>query len=172
MEYDESKFEEIYYKYREYMLYIAYTMAGNSYDSEDIVHDTFLDFARNFKAIRIEDDGKLLSYLICATRGHAINYLKRKKPTEQLENYDYVFSQNSAGWDTYEETVEYDYLVSLIRNLHSIYSDPLYLYYVGDYSYKEVAKILGRNQFTVRKQIERGKRLLIEAMKKEGVEYE
>ena len=75
---DKDKFEEIYNKFNKYMLHEANKLLNNPYDAEDVVHDTFVDIAKNIKLLRTESDNETLSYLLCATRGHAYNFLNRK----------------------------------------------------------------------------------------------
>ena len=90
---DKDKFEEIYNKFNKYMLHEANKLLNNPYDAEDVVHDTFVDIAKNIKLLRTESDNETLSYLLCATRGHAYNFLNRKKlnyiPIQSVEGHMY-----------------------------------------------------------------------------------
>ena len=46
---DKDKFEYLYNSFHVYMLEEAYKIVKNNYDAEDVVHDTFMDLAKNIK---------------------------------------------------------------------------------------------------------------------------
>ena len=48
---DKSKFEEIYYAYRNLMYRIAYDRLQHIQDAEDVVHQAFVKIAENIKSI-------------------------------------------------------------------------------------------------------------------------
>ena len=51
------------------------------------------------------------------------------------------------------------------------YRAPLYLRYVMGYSVKETARLLKRNEQTVKGQLARGKKMIISQLKEAGYEY-
>lgn len=164
---DKEKFEYIYVNFNEYMLYEAKKILNNSYDAEDVVHDTFVDIAKNIKLIRTQNDSETLCYLLCATRGHAYNFLNRKKlnyiPIQSVESHIY-----EDEWMNMESNINYENILKLIGNMEDVYSDVLYLYYCMGLNCKEIGLILGRKHATIRKQLTRGKTILISKLKEEG----
>lgn len=168
---DKDKFEEIYNKFNKYMLHEANKLLNNPYDAEDVVHDTFVDIAKNIKLLRTESDNETLSYLLCATRGHAYNFLNRKKlnyiPIQSVEGHMYRDELLKA-----ESNLDYKNILKIIRSMEEMYSDVLYLYYCVGLNCKEIGQILGRKHATVRKQLSRGKMILISKLKEEGFNNE
>lgn len=48
---DQSKFEQIYMKYKGLMFYVANDILHNEHDAEDAVHQAFIKIAENIKKI-------------------------------------------------------------------------------------------------------------------------
>lgn len=164
---DRDKFEYLYNKFNLYMLNEAKKILNNTYDAEDIVHDTFVDIAKNIKLIRTENDSETLSYLLCATRGHAYNFINRKRlnyvPIHSVEGHIY-----EEDWLKTESNINYETILEVIRSMEDAYSDVLYLYYCMGLNCKEIGLILNRKHATIRKQLSRGKTMLISKLKEEG----
>lgn len=168
---DKDRFEYIYVHFKRQMLHAAYELLNDTYDAEDVVHSTFVNIAKSIHKFENRSDQEIYSYLMCATRGHAYN-LMRKRTNEKRSFHDVKLYFNNIKWNQVESSVDYNLLLDAIRSLSQLYSDVMYLYYVQEFTYKEVADLLGRKTVTVRKQIERGKSLLIAELKKRGYSYE
>lgn len=160
-------FEYIYLNFRKQMVSYAYKIVQNQYDAEDIVHNTFMDVAKNINLFSGKKDSTIYSYLICATKGHALNFnRKQMREREAMEKLGEK-QQLQAAMDI-EFQVEMDLLVEEIRNLDELYADVLYLHYVEDLKVKDIAALLGRKPDTVKKQIHRGKQLLLFDLQQKG----
>lgn len=66
---------------------------------------------------------------------------------------------------------DYELLLRSIRQMDAPYREVLMLVYVQEQTPKAAADVLGRPYETLRKQLQRGKRLLIELCRKEGLCY-
>lgn len=164
---DKDKFEYLYNSFHVYMLEEAYKIVKNNYDAEDVVHDTFMDLAKNIKLIRINNKSETLSYLLCATRGHAYNFCNRKK-----HNYvpidDVECKLIDPNWLNLESDLEYNDIVCVIKKMDNLYSDVLYLYYYVGLNCKQIGSILGRKHAAVRQKLRRGRLILISKLKDGG----
>ena len=69
------------------------------------------------------------------------------------------------------EQYEYTQLVKVISELPQIYKDIVYLYYLEEFTAKEVAKMLNISVNTVWKRAERAKKLLKDALER-GEQYD
>ena len=77
------EFNEIYKKYKNLVLKVAYIYSGNNYDAaEDITQDTFLKLYTGFEAFKKE---KISSWLYTVTKNAALNY---KKKNERMISID------------------------------------------------------------------------------------
>lgn len=145
------------------MLITANRIVNNPYDAEDIVHNTFVTVSKNLKLFKNKSDRTMHSYLIQATKGHAHNYIKKNDAERRAINRS--GQKLPKGYvDNFVLQVEYNLILDAIRKLNDIYSTVLYLYYIEEMTYIEVANLLNRKPKTVRKQIERGKQQLYELL--------
>lgn len=163
-EQNKSKFEQLYYEYRDRMMYVALSVLHNNEDAEDAVHNAFIGIAKNMDSIGEVDSVQTLSYVLKATKNTAINMLGKNKryETVDIENFDVVSDDDFfASLDVKER---YDEVVNAIVNLDEKYKDVLFYHYVSDMSVSKVAELLGRKVSTVKQQLVRGKKLLIESL--------
>lgn len=156
---ERDTFVYIYTHFRKQMLLAANRIVNNPYDAEDIVHNTFVTISKNLKLFENKSDKTIHSYLIQATKGHAHNYIK-KNDAERRAIHRSGQKLPKGYVDDFVLKIEYDLILDAIRKLNDIYSTVLYLYYIEEMTYTEVANLLGRKPKTVRKQIERGKEQL------------
>lgn len=155
---DKNLFEDLYLKYRQSMYAVAYSILNNVEDSEDAVHNAFLTIADNFEKIKAIPCHEIKTYFIIIVRNVSINiYNKNKKNSERFTE----LAGNKISVDiNFFENIDYEKLVQTISNLPMIYKDVLYLHYINGFTTKEIAKMLDISIDTVRKRIERAKKLL------------
>ena len=60
--------------------------------------------------------------------------------------------------------IEYQEIVSVITDIPSPYNEVLYLHFVKDYSIKKTATLLDKKTATVKMQLVRGKKILIDKL--------
>lgn len=166
---DKSKFELVYYKYRERMFLAANSVLHNKQDAEDAVHETFIKIARNMKSIGDVDEVKTLSYVLKATKNTAINLYNKNKKND---NVVYLEETNDIPDKEFFEKLRisenYEKVVKAILELDDKYKDVLFYHFVQEMTLDEVADLLGRKKSTVKQQLVRGKKILLEAL---GVDY-
>lgn len=69
------EFNEIYEKYKNLVLKVAYIYSGDNYDAaEDITQDTFLKLYTGFEELK---GGKISSWLYTTAKNSALNYKKK-----------------------------------------------------------------------------------------------
>lgn len=170
--YEERLFEKLYSKYRFVMYSVAFSILQDESDAEDAVHDTFLSIAARQMPLlsRIEDEEDRQSYILKATRNTALNMLRRggrRLPSDDI----YECEQIDASDNPDEEFInsicmkhDYKQVVKAIRRLDKKYSDVLYYHFVLGLTAMEVAKIQNKNINTIKKQLVRGKKRLLEEL--------
>lgn len=163
-----SKFEIIYNEYRKRMLDAACSILKNQEDSEDAVQNTFISIAKNMKAIDDPISVKTLSYVLKATKNTAVNMLKKRKreATASIENIDDIPDEDFI--EKLDIHIKFNNVVNAIVALDDKYKDVLYYHFVMDMTVNETAKSLDRNVSTVKQQLVRGKKLLINSLKDEN----
>lgn len=170
---DESqriKFEEIYLAYRKQMILLANSLLHNDADAEDVVHDVFFRIAtRHMKFIQgLSDPEDVRNYLLKAAKNTALNELKRKSRSnvsiESLSDGNFDATPELTD-DSFIETLcakaEYEKVLQALLSMDEPYRDIMYYHFVMDISVPEAAKQLGRNPSTAKKQLVRGKKILL-----------
>ena len=171
---DRKLFERIYYAHRKQMLTLAFAILENEDDAEDLVHDVFCNIAEKYmqslKNIKNEQDMK--NYLLKATKNSALNKKRDTKPHVSLHESEYMLNKDDLNDNEFLDMVcnniSYQEVLSAIRGLDKKYEEVLYLHFITGMTVPEVAKYLERNKQTVKKQLLRGKILLLEKLSING----
>lgn len=157
---DRSKFEQIYLEYRGLMFHVANEILHNEQDSEDAVHQAFLNVAENMKKIGEPGCPKTKSYVVTIVENKAIDLYRRHKRHQMVELNDdvqgiqVVYEGESA-------------LTACILKLPARYREAILLRYVQGYSVKEMAPILGLSFAAASKLDQRAKARLKNLYEKE-----
>lgn len=164
------KFEEISTTYRMQMVHLAKSFLHNEADAEDVVHDVFLRIAtKHMKFIQgLSNPEDIRNYLLKATKNTALNELKRKGRShisiESVSEGDLEETPDLAD-DSFIELLctkaEYDTVVQALLSMDEPYRDIMYYHFVLELSVPDAGKRLGRNTATAKKQLVRGKKLLL-----------
>lgn len=172
-EMDKLTFTNIYNSYRKQMIAVATGILKNQKDAEDAVQSAFIGIAQTFNSVPKDDPKKMRAYVLIAARNAAINMLPKKKQQDNL--VDISEKVIPANDDLFQRVVmadDYELILRVMRQLPTIYRDVLLMVYVEELTVNEAAKALNRASGTVRQQLNRGKKLLIELCKKEGMCYD
>lgn len=164
------EFEEIYTTYRMQMIHLAKSFFENEADAEDVVHDVFVRVAtKHMKFIQtLPNPEDVRNYLLKATKNTALNELKRKGRTNV--SIDEISESALESFpdltdDSFLEFIctrtEYERVTQALLSMEEPYRDIMYYHFVLDLSVPEAAKLLGRNIATAKKQLVRGKKILL-----------
>lgn len=167
---DQIKFEEIYTAYRKQMFLVANSILHNESDAEDVVHDVFVNIAtKKMTFIRqIDNPEDLRNYLLKSAKNTALNETKKKDRNNVFLDTVSEFEIDDIGEisdDLFIETIcnksEYDKVVQAMLSMDEPYRDILYYHFVLELSVPDAAKHLNRNVATAKKQLVRGKKILL-----------
>ncbi|MBQ7338970.1 MAG: sigma-70 family RNA polymerase sigma factor [Clostridia bacterium] len=173
---DETLFLEIYLTYRDPMFRSAYDVLHNFHDAEDALQETFLALAKNFSPIRRLDPSKYFSYLCRAARNHALNHCVKQNAMRKREILyslpevtDKMLSRLDATLNEICRKNDLETVRRCVQELPMTYRDILYLSIVDNLKAPKIAAMLGMSHAAVRQQLHRGKEMLLESLKKEGI---
>lgn len=164
------RFEQIYNAYKLQMVHLAKSYLHSDTDAEDVVHDVFLRVAaKRMKFIQgLKDPEDVRNYLLKATKNTALNELKRKgRGHVSLEDAPEESPEDALSLtdDDFIEMIcakaEYDRVVKALLSMDEPYRDILYYHFVMELSVPEAAKLLGHNVTAAKKQLVRGKKMLL-----------
>ena len=156
----ESKFEKVYYQYKDLMYYISYEVLFNERDAEDAVQEAFLRIAKNLSKIGEVKAKETKNFVVIITKREAMKiYNKKKKRCEAVDvDLETIKMSENHVLNT----------VSLaIEKLPYKFSSLLTLKYVMGYSGKEISEITGLSENNVRQQLFQGRKMLSEMLGEE-----
>ena len=176
---DQRLFEDIYYSYRKQMVTLALSILGKKEDAEDAVSKVFVRIAeKNWDVVRgIKSDTDPRNYLLKATKNTSLNMIKaRKKENVSLDTISeyYLEGIEELADDSFLEVicnrVEAEKVKKTILQMNEKYRDVLYYHFVMGLTVPETAKSLNQTVAATKKQLVRGKKMLLKMLGIEGVE--
>lgn len=161
---NQEAFAELVKRYEKQIFSLAYRLIGDYDEAADLAQEAFL---RIYQMLgRYDPEKKFFSWMYRVAQNACLNAMSRRPanviPVETAEEY---FSETGAT-DTAEP--EQDYLNKEIRQnidraideLPDNYRDIIYLRYIEDLSYQQIADALSLPLSTVETRLFRGKKLL------------
>lgn len=163
-------YETIYAGYRQQMLAVAFRVLGDAGEAEDAVQNAFLGIAKHIDKVPAGNEKVLRAYVLTAARNAALSLLEKRQQRPPETALDEAFT--AADEDLFRRVAaseDYEALMRAMRRLELQYREVLMLVFVQEHTVKEAAEVLGRKEGTVRQQLNRGRKKLIELCKKEGI---
>jgi len=165
---DMNSFEEIYKSTSNFAYNIAFRVANNSKDAEEITQEVFIKVFKNLKKFRFHSSFKTWLYRISVNT--AINF-KKKISKEKDKRVDYEFALNTKP-DHKEKDHDNESLVRfLLGRLSPEHRACVALKEIEGLSYEEISNILRININTVRSRLKRAREKLL-SLRKEVVKNE
>ena len=148
--------ERVLRLYENDILRMAYSYLHNMEDAEDIVQDTVISYWQ--KAPENMDMIKEKAWLLTVAANLSKNKIRYKKLRETDELSDMLIQ---------EEREDLSFVWEAVKTLPVKYREVVHLFYYEGYPTRDIAKILKRNESSVRSDLRRGrerlKRILKEA---------
>ena len=162
-----EKLRKLYEKYKNRMYISACRILNDPQKAEDAVHDSFIAISRNIEKIDDVDSLKAASYCIKAAKNTAFNQVKKSfnEIPSLMNDEDIFFEENMLDMICTKDN--YNKVVDSILRLDEKYRDVLSLYYLNELTVSEIADLLSRKEGTVKQQLARGRRKLINMIEKE-----
>lgn len=160
---EKSKFEKLYYTYRDKMFFVANSILRNESDAEDVVHDSFKIIIEHFEKIEDVSGQRTWNFIVTIVKNKSINlynYKKKHTKTEYQDSIEIHFSFSESMELMLEKKEIARLLAELIKQLPYPYKDVLYLQYYNELKGNEIANILGKTPDNIRQISRRAKKLL------------
>lgn len=172
---DKTLFEAIYDTYKNQMYSISYKILEDESLAEDAVQEALLAIAKQITVLRELPEQKLKAYVCIAAKNTAINlYKKEKKYRAKLISIEElpisIIEDNTLSHQIRNE--QQQALVSIIASLPALHRNILTLRYTHNLNCSQIAVVLGRKPSSVRKELSRARKILIERCRKEGIDVE
>ena len=164
---DKEKLRQLYGKYKNRMYITACKVLGDPQRAEDAVHDAFISVSKHLDKIEDIDSVKTCAYMVKAARSRALNILRMGLPEKETDLDEATAKADEDLLDEICRKESYNEIVNAILSLEERYRDVLTLYYLNDLALTEIAELQGVKENTVKQQLFRGRRKLIDTIKKE-----
>ena len=169
---NKEKLRLLYGKYKNRMYITACKVLGDPQRAEDAVHDAFIAVSKHLDKIDDIDSVKTGAYMVKAARSRALNILRMGLPEKESVLDEAQAQADESLLDKICRKESYNRIVSAILSLEERYRDVLTLYYLNDLTISEIAYLQGVKENTVKQQLYRGRRKLIDTITKEETSYE
>ncbi len=149
-----DKFEELYYKYKGIIYYIALEYMTKDGLAEDAAQETFIKLIRYLDNIEEIDDHKTFSFVKIVTKSVCVDMLRKEK-SNRIKNQQLMeIDTATSGFSDY-------YIIEEnVSALPEIYRDVLMLKYYYKLNEKEISSILNISKSGVYRRINKAKELL------------
>ena len=156
-----ARFVRIYRANSRRMSKLASQILGPGPKAEDAVHDAFLKFIQHFDELRDRPEDRVAAWLAVVVKNTALDMLRKNRHETALED---------VSWEAAvpADQGEFHALVAIIRGMPEDYRRVLELRFVAEWSVAEIAQAMGLGENTVKTRIFRGRKMLMERLRKEG----
>lgn len=164
---DNKAFETLVIKYKNNLICYLMRYVNNIEQCEDIAQEVFAYVYANKLKFRFQSSIK--TYMFRIAKNKAIDYLRRQKPSDQLD-YDIADS-----FDLAQQVIQNENAILLhkaIGKLKPEYAAAIHLVDIEQFSYVQAAKAQGKTQAQFKVLLHRARKSLKEVLIKEGFEYE
>lgn len=145
------------------ILRLAYSYLHNMSDAEDILQDTLIQLLKTKPVFK--NESHKLNWLLHVAANLSKNKIKANAH-QKASDIDELAETLSA-----EQKEDLSFVWEAIKTLPEKYREVIHLFYYEGYSIAKIAKILSRNEITVRSDLRRG-RLALKEMLKEEYDFE
>lgn len=152
----EADAERYLVNYGNAILRLAYSYVHNMADAEDILQDTILQML--MKAPKFENSSHEKAYLFRCAANISKNKVNYNKIREADELDETLIS---------EKKEDLAFVWEAVRKLPEKYREVIHLFYEEGFKTAEIARILNRNESTVRSDLRRGREQLKKILKKD-----
>ena len=160
------EFSELFEAYHRQMLFVALKILRNQDDAEDAVQNALLKLYRNQKNIPTEPPVRR-AYILTAAKYAALDLGEQRTDADDID--EVILPSKQDLFEEIAASEDYNRLLQALNALPLRYREVLMFRYVQECSIPQIARLLNRSQFAVRKQLSRGKALLQSTYQKGGI---
>lgn len=155
---DMTAFEDLYNAYKNKALQMAYLMTGNQNMAKDIVQEAFIECYLSIGKLKQTEYFKTWFYKIL--RRTAWRNIKKENKLILTEDIEELAETKKIWQDLYEQSDISAFLISQIKKMDYKKQMTIILYYYNELSIKEIAKVMGCLEGTVKSRLNSARRQL------------
>jgi RNA polymerase sigma-70 factor (ECF subfamily) len=164
---DNEAFAELVRRYEKQVFSLAYRLSGDYDEAADLAQEAFLQIYRGLD--KFDPTKKFFSWMYRVAHNTCLNVLQ-KKPKNQIsldgtETFLGAAPESESPENVYAGQELRAKIDLAIAELPDTYRDVIYLRYIGELSYQEIADRLELPVSTIETRLFRGRQLLQKALK-------
>lgn len=168
LEGNNKSFDTIVLRHKNNLIYFLQKYVKSIEIAEDLAQDVFVYIL--IHKVKYDFNFTLKTYLYTIAKSKAINYLKREKRIVQIdENQINEINESEQLEEIVFRNEKIRNLRKSIKKLKSEYQDAIYLADIEGLSYKEIGRILNKNNTNVKVLIHRARKSLEKVIREEVV---
>lgn len=169
---DKKAFELLYEKNITKALQTSYLIVNNKSLAEDIVQEAFIECYRDIKYLKHSEAFKSWFYKILLRNSWRLSKREKRHKTEEL-NLDSLKIVESDFDSKVFESMDLENIVQKsIGNLNAKLRNIVILYYFNDMSVKEITKVIGCFEGTVKSRLYTARKILKKELEASGARFE
>lgn len=157
-----DNFIKIYDRYFDGVYRYIYFKTGSKWEADDLVSETFRKAYEKYNLLK----GDPKPWIMSIARNTVIDFYRRKKDVmpgnDEMDSLAYDYSID----EIFEKKEELNYLKESLKSLNKDELEILNLKYFSGLKYKQISKLLGKNEGMVKMKVMRINRKLAEIIKK------
>ncbi|MCR5349775.1 MAG: sigma-70 family RNA polymerase sigma factor [Acholeplasmatales bacterium] len=122
---------------------LIYSYLKDSMESEDVLQETYLKFLRYKK--KVKEDMNILAYLMQIAKSLSLNYLKKNKKEDRIEDTDFIAEEKEKVFDLDESEI--------VKKMKKVLKDDEFqiviLHVVNGMTHKEISELLNKPLGTI-----------------------
>ncbi len=142
-------------KYRAAIYNFVHMRVSNDVVVEDIVQDVLIKVYENLKTL--DDQNKILPWIFQITRNSIVDYYRKKRPTERIDEEILKYDETIEG-DAEKELAQC--ILPMIDQLPYNYREAIKMFEFDGLSQKEIAQSQNTSLSGAKSRIQRGRKLL------------
>ncbi len=164
---ERGKAEGLYKKYNDLMYTTAYKILKNHEDAEDAVFYAWEKIICHMDKLSDIDCPAAKSFVIIVTERTAIDLYRKRRRRREVE-VPIAECESSPYFITKDQRLEEVEFFDIFRSLAKKYSEVMILYYINQFTAREIAELLGLSEAAVLQRLHRGRRRLRREMETYG----
>ena len=169
-----KNFDVLYQKFHSEIYDRVCLLCHDSHDAQDIMQETWMCVINYMEKLEGKEDQMIESFIMKAAYYRVQHLWRNQLKDEVCMSYGLDELEMIEDIDLFAqcESSDYQTVVECLRLLSMAQRDVLNLYYLHDFSLKEIAKLLHLSEEATASRWCRGRKRLIELLRERGINYE
>jgi len=165
---DRAFFTQLYERNEKVLFVIANRILHTQEKAEEAVQDAFVKAIEHLSELRKKNEDECRAWLIVVVRHISFNTEKKESQVKYVDPKEEFQNEQDRYTADFTDEISYKRLKESIRELPDIYKNILYLRFVCEWSYGEIAKETGLSENLISTRVMRGREILMRKLQEEN----